>query len=419
MPQSDYLNQRGAIPIPPAQTGEEKAPDMGTAVDSAPAVPIVDVAVEPNPNTSSLFKFFVDGVQRTVPIAQIDLNGVIVPIHITHIAAGAMRRNNRQLRPELIRQAVVLLLPYQALLATNPQVWGQPPSGLSLNSNGNIYGLIRNSSIQTEYYSDTSVQLRQQNQNVPIQAGNLVSTGLVRRSALDRANEIMRILELGVIWELRQLYPDEWILLDGPIAPLTKYSRLVAPELQGLQQLANPSYGFNFLKRVIGSVKELKIIPNSGLDRALQNNLTLNIPVYRFSETVQQTEEIAREVLSAFIWLRRELANEISPIWSNVSGLARFDIPLPAILPDDLQTQNNWTTFEDEQISTMIQGSDTIAYSLRTLLEQIVIERWPVPASTITRVLVETYPVAETEYWLMSSLFDAQELQARGMGLRR
>lgn len=259
------------------------------------------------------------------------------------------------------------------------------------------------------------MNLRQQGE-VSLTPGDLVLTGRIRSSALNRATELMRILELGVIWDLRQQYPDKWILLDGPIAPLTKYARLAAPALQGLQGIANPPEAFDFLRRVVGAVKEVTVVPSSGLEQALQLTPDLvTIPVFRFGEVVQQQEEIAKEVLSAYVWLRRELAAELSPIWSAVSGLARFDVALPAVLPDDPNTRNTWNTLEDEQIAALVQPSELSGQRLRQILEQIILERWPVPPSTPMRVFVELYPIAETELWLMASLYDAMEIRARGI----
>lgn len=411
--QATFLQQRGAAPLPPTQTGEEKSPDKGTATDSRLATPITTLGIQPNPQVLPRFRFFVDGVQRTVAIAQVEINGVFVPIHMAHVAAGAMVRQDRQMAPQILRQALVLLLPYQALALADPTKWTVPPPGQLLSGLGNIYGLVQNNGFTADYYSDTSIDLR--NQNVAIEAGDLVRTGTIRAAALDRANVLMRVLELGVLWELRQLYPDEWILLDGPIAPLTKYARLVIPSLYRLQDIADPVAAFDFLCKLVGAVKEVKIVPTTGLEQAFQNNGPLSVPVYRFADTVDQTEEIAKEVVSAFVRLRRELSAELSPIWSVASGLARFDIPLPAVLPNDPNTQSTWNTFDDPQVVTMLQPGQTSGQKLQEMLETLVLERWPVPAATPARVFVELFPIAETERWITASLYDAQEIQVRGM----
>jgi len=68
----------------------------------------------------------------------------------------------------------------------------------------------------------------------------------------------------------------------------------------------------------------------------------------------------------------------------------------------------------DDQAVSMLQFDQPGSQRLREVLECIVLERWPVPPSSPTRVFVELYPVAETELWLTASLYDNQEIQARG-----
>jgi hypothetical protein len=69
---------------------------------------------------------------------------------------------------------------------------------------------------------------------------------------------------------------------------------------------------------------------------------------------------------------------------------------------------------EDDQVGSMLQLDQPGGQRMREVLECTVRERWPVPPSSPTRVFVELYPVAETELWLTASLYDNQEIQARG-----
>jgi hypothetical protein len=219
-------------------------------------------------------------------------------------------------------------------------------------------------------------------------------------------------MEVGLVWELRQQCPDYWILWDGPIAPPLKYGRLVDPTLQGLEEIARSDTAFNFLRRVVGAVKRVQIIPAGGLEVALSSGPRLVLPIYRFGEVVEEDDAVAKEILSAFLWLRRELAGEISALWSTVSGLARFDIPIPAVF-DDPNMENNWNTLEDNTIKTSLANpGSTERQRLEELLQAIVIERWPVPTSTATRMLTELFPIAETELWLTSQLCSVYEMRS-------
>jgi hypothetical protein len=410
----DFLRNAKANSLPPSDIPEERAPDLPTATSSSAAREVVRVEIDPSPGTSPLFRFFVDGVQRTVPVAEVTVNNVRVPIHLSHLIVGAMERVRPELRlrPFITREALVLIFPYQALQAADPAWSTCRPPGRELSSSGRIYEAVKSGDI---LYSDTSITLRLGSDGRPgvlLQAGDLIRTGEVRRKALDRAKELLRIMEVGLVWELRQRCPEDWILWDGPLAPPLKYGRLVDPTLQGLEEIARPDIAFDFLRRVIGAVKRVQIIPAGGLEVALSSGSSLVLPIYRFGDVIEEDDAVAKEILSAFLWLRRELAGEISALWSTVSGLARFDISIPAVF-DDPTMRNNWNTLGDNTIETSLANpSSTERQRLEELLRAIVIERWPVPTATATRMLTELFPIAETELWLTSQLLSVYEMRS-------
>jgi len=407
-----YLENAGANPLPPSDIPEERAPDLLTATSSSAAREMARVEIDPFPGGSPLFRFFVDGVQCTVPVAEVTVNNVRVPFHLSHLIVGAMERVGRELRPFIAREALVLIFPYQALQAADPAWSTRRPPGRELSSAGRIYEAIKSGDA---LYSDTSITLRLDSAGRPsvlLQAGDLIRTGEVRQKALSRAKELLRIMEVGVLWELRQQYPEDWILLDGPIAPPLKYGRLVEPVLQGLEEIARPDIAFDFLRRVIGAVKRVQIVPAGGLELALNPGPPFILPIYRFGEVIEEDDAVAKEILSAFLWLRRELAGEISALWSTVSGLARFDVPIPAVF-DDTGMRNTWNTLDEETLMTRLADSSSAERpKLEELLRAIVIERWPVPSSTATRMLTELFPVAETELWLTSQLRSVYEMRS-------
>jgi hypothetical protein len=408
----DYLVGTGAHPLPPGDIPEERAPDLLTATSSSAAREVVRVGIDPSPGTSPLFRFFVDGVQRTVPVAEVTVNNVRVPIHLSHLIVGAMERVGAELRPFIAREALVLIFPYQALQAADSAWSARRPPGRKLSPCGGIYEAVKSGGL---LYSDTSITLRlgsDGRHGVLLQAGDLIRTGEVRRKALDRAKELLRIMEVGLVWELRQQYPDDWILLDGPVAPPLKYGRLVDPALQGLEGVARPDIAFDFLRRVVGAVKRVQIVPQGGLEVALSSGPCLILPIYRFGDVIEEDDAVAKEILSAFLWLRPELTGEISALWSTVSGLTRFDIPIPAVF-DDPTMRNNWNTLDENTIEALLaNSSSTERQRLEKLLQAIVIERWPVPTTTATRMLTELFPIAETELWLTSQLLSVYELRS-------
>jgi len=407
-----YLENAGANPLPPSDIPEERAPDLPTATSSSAAREMARAEIVPFPEGPILFRFFVDGVQRTVPVAEVTVNSVRVPFHLSHLIVGAMERVGRELQPFIAQEALVLIFPYQALQAADPAWSARRPPGRELSSSGRIYEAVQSGD---SVYSDTSITLRLGSDGRPgvlLQAGDLIRTGEVRQKALNRAKELLRIMEVGVLWGLRQQYPNDWILLDGPVAPPLKYGRLVEPTLQGLEEITRPEIAFDFLRRVIGAVKRVQIVPQGGLEAALNPGPPLVLPIYRFGEVVEEDDAVAKEILSAFLWLRRELAGEISALWSTVSGLARFDVPIPAVF-DDAGRRNTWNTLDEETLMTRLaDSSSTERQRLEELLRAIVIERWPVPTSTATRMLTELFPIAETELWLTSQLRSVYEMRS-------
>jgi len=407
-----YLEKAGAAPLPPSDIPEERAPDLPTATSSSAAREIARVPIDPFPEGPGLFRFFVDGVQRTVPVAEVIVNNVRVPIHLSHLIVGAMERTGRDLKPFKAQEALVLLFPYQALQAADPAWSGRRPPGRELSSSGRIYEAVKSGDL---LYSDTSIALQLGPGGRPsilLQAGDLIRTGEVRQKALNRAKELLRIMEVGILWDLRQKYPNDWILLDGPIAPPLKYGRLVEPALQGVEEIARPDIAFDFLHRIVGAVKRVQIVPIGGLEVALSPGPSLVLPIYRFGEVIEEDDAVAKEILSAFFWLRRELAGEISALWSTVSGLVRLDIPIPAVF-DDIGMRNAWNTLDEETLVTRLADlSSTERQRLEELLRAIVTERWPVPASTVSRMLTELFPIAETELWLSSQLSSVYEMRS-------
>ena len=408
----NYLVETGAHPLPPSDIPEERAPDLPTATSSSAAREVARVEIDPSPGTSPLFRFFVDGVQRTVPVAEVTVNNVRVPIHLSHLIVGAMERVGAELRPFIAREAFVLIFPYQALQVADRAWSARTPPGRELSSSGRIYEAVKSRDL---LYSDTSITLRLGSDGRPgvlLQAGDLIRTGEVRRKALDRAKELLRIMEVGLVWELRQRCPEDWILWDGPVAPPLKYGRLVDPALQGLEEIARPDIAFDFLRRVVGAVKRVQIVPQGGLEVALSSGPCLILPIYRFGDVIEEDDAVAKEILSAFLWLRPELTGEISALWSTVSGLTRFDIPIPAVF-DDPTMRNNWDTLDENTIEALLaNSSSTERQRLEKLLQAIVIERWPVPTTTATRMLTELFPIAETELWLTAQLRSVYEMRS-------
>jgi hypothetical protein len=62
--------------------------------------------------------------------------------------------------------------------------------------------------------------------------------------------------------------------------------------------------------------------------------------------------------------------------------------------------------------ASLANPSSTEHQKLKELLRATVVERWPVPTSTATRMLTELFPIAETELWLTAQLRSVYEMRS-------
>jgi len=412
---SNYLRNIGADPLPTNIPSEEISPDFSVGVKSADAEHLADIQIPETTSAEVTFRFFIDGVQRTVPICLVPVGNLRVPVFIAHLIAGAMERINGRLSPFLRREAIILYFPLEGLRAAGATL-DNPPISIKFNRNGNIYELIRSYSQerQLNFWTDISIKLSNRaGEESNLDPSKLSAIGAVRRAARDRSQVLLRILELGIVWEIVNsdiLSEQEFIILDGPVFLPFKYATLASRQLitamdESGERIANINQMYELLSHLIGVVKTVQVIPAQGLAPALSPGPGLTIPIYSFFTTVEGADDVvSRHTLACFTWLRRELSREISPVWSPASELTRVDIPFPAIVdPSD-----NWYTVD---FRPNLQPGSNHRSRLEAILRTVITERWPIPESTPHRMLTELYAIAETERWLRSHLLPEQELR--------
>jgi hypothetical protein len=420
-----YLRNLGAIPLPPDVPSEETSPDFTVGVTPSDAEHLGNINISGTPTPRVSWQFFIDGVQRTVPICLIPVGNLRVPVFVAHLIAGAMRRLDGRLSPFIKREAVILYFPLEGIrsagagLSTTPFLTDPPFT--KLDHTGNIYEKIINLQQPStiSFWTDISVKLSYNPQDEPglhpsgLDPSKLSAIGAVRRAARDRSQVLLRIMELGIIWEIATkniLDDNEFMILDGPVFLPFRYATLTSQHLATVmdpmgENIGNVQQIFNILHNLIGVVKTVQIIPIQGLIDALSPGPGFVIPIYVFSTTVRgASDQVSRHTLACFAWLRRELSGEISPIWSPSSELVRIDIPYPAIV--DPKIDNNWYTpeFRPDVLGRHKQ-------KVRDILSTALAERWPIPETTPHRMLTELYPIAETERWLRAHLMPEQELR--------
>lgn len=370
--------------------------------------------------------YFVDGTLRTVHIGDIECRGVHVPIFLSQIVVGATLRINRELRPFRVLSKFIVLAPSRALSANN--CYGiYLPENVTLDYNGGFYTKIMNNDI---LFTDTSLKFQSTNgrPHISIKSDEIVGTGKLRSKARNRARVIMRIMELLLAYEISRQDRRSFIVMDGPIGLLLPYSRLTGVINLHVEEFPSDKYTpqaqrdlYELLSKIVGVVKNVEIIPADILPQ--QAVLFYSFP--HVSGLVKDPEEeVGRDdlrsyILAGYMQLRPTLLREIPSIWSLASALIRIDIPLPAILENSLSS--SWLTYfkqlMDQTKSPLTNViSDYInsrSYPQQRLLEiasYIAGEAYPVPSTSPHRMLVELYPIAETEYWIRSKLLSADEL---------
>lgn len=321
-----------------------------------------------------------------------------------------MERAGKGLRPWLVRMAKVLLLPLRALRDLDPKRFSESP-GKELHPD--VVDFLYPAMLSDQpLFCDTGLPLGRSRKK-PISAQDIGCFGELRRRAVDRAKVLLRILELGLLEELRA-HSEADVLVDGPIAPMFKYySSIVSSHMARMRDLGSDEgarESFRFLSRVTGAVKNVVIIPRAGLAE-LTHGSNLRIPVFRFSDVIQDTEEDAADddvygaVLCCFVQLRPELPG----LWSPLAGVTRLDVPLPAVLDTTSREVAGWLR---EALAGGIAGrlDESAIGRLRELLHGYVHLAWPLPAASGVRNYTELYPIAETERWLRSQLLHPYEL---------
>lgn len=370
--------------------------------------------------------YFIDGSLRTVHIGDIECRSIRIPIFLSQIVVGATLRENEALKPFRILNKFIILAPSHALSATN--CYGiYLPQSIILDYTGGFYTKTMNNDV---LFTDISLKFQSigNQPTLSINPEELIGTGKLRSKARNRAKVIMRIMELLLAYEISKQDKRSFIIMDGPIGLLLPYSRLTGVINLDIDEFPSDRYTsqaqrelYELLSKVIGVVKNVEIIPT---DLSLQRGISF----YSFPQVSglakDPEEDVDRDdlrsyILAGYMLLRPNLLREVPSIWSLASGLIRVDIPLPVILVPSLNS--NWLTFFKQQvdqtslpltqiISNYINSSIYSQQRLSEIASYIAGEAYPVPSTSPHRMLVELYPIAETEYWVKSKLLSAEEL---------
>jgi len=363
------------------------------------------------------FKYFIDGVVETRPIHRINVSGVRVPIHMVVCGAGVFERNsNGELRPtDKMIFLPFLALPYRALKDLDKD-FPELPANSELIRLKPLVDRIRGKVLKN-LWLDTSVSFGTEER--VLEKHDLLITGRVRAKARDQARVIMRVLEVGALYMLKKDGHNGLVVFDGPLSPLHIYANLASEEIRGLYMLSDTNISYDMLRDVVGAVKRVHKIPYDDaiytiFERTPDEQVFI---VYQMEEVVKplkgdeddtRLEDVMKATLSAFTLLRPELGEVYEErIVSNMSMVARFDIPLPNIA----EKSEEWyladfaeKVFKEVFLEGTVNLSNNRGKRLHELLKAITAERYPVPSAHGAREFTELYPIYEAERWLKAYL---------------
>jgi hypothetical protein len=104
-------------------------------------------------------------------------------------------------------------------------------------------------------FSDTAVTLEPSRRYTRLSSSDLLRVGEFRRRALNRAKVLLRILELGLLEEVRTR-TDGDILVDSPIGTMFRYYGSIVSQglscVSSLDRSENTARSFDFLSGIVG-----------------------------------------------------------------------------------------------------------------------------------------------------------------------
>ena len=365
-----------------------------------------------------IFEFFVDGTESTWVIAQYEMPGLPpLPIIMGYAMAAAC---NRKADIKIRCECCALVFPHTALAnyLTNylkKQSLPDPRNMLqSLDSSGDFYNKCKQRTLLSipvpVFFIDSARSFEKtenQRSEPELFPNDLFALGKVRRVALDRIKAVRRSLEVGIVKELRSTKDNEWILVDGPLQRMlfSMYGRLTDKNLTYLD--SGDPRAFDFYKRVVGLVKEVRKIPaDPSIADVFKYDSTsgkVKVPIYR----IRDVYDNFKHLVCAYLLLRPELLEREYIAISPTAGLVRVDIPIPSIVDD---YNPNWTG--EDFIHEKINEKD-VQERLEQIVASILALRYPLPETlSIHEKLTELYIIHQLENKMKALGLDKDRLRS-------
>lgn len=243
------------------------------------------------------FEAFLDGVQRTVLWRRMPLpSGALVPIHIAHIAAGVILRDNNGrlfMEPDLVAARLLLLGPFAGMKQAGVTVGSIPLMDMldtmamwdTDNRTFSFPQTLNEWVLCDTTFRGTEQGREKQTEGALIESA-LFNEGMVRSRAQGRVATLRQRLEFAVLARFRNRYPQKWVLVDGPLFFIDKWRRRAANVLgPDLGETNEGVFEDKLLYRAVGLIKTHRLRPKRP-DQVIKIGPTQRSLVARLSQEV-------------------------------------------------------------------------------------------------------------------------------------
>lgn len=362
------------------------------------------------PSRIIYFDSFLDGVQRTIAWKYISVpNGALVPIHLAHIGALAvLRRKDGQLYvdPRLQASRLLLLGPFEGLKKSGVNiVYPKLSNEVIVDTDNKTFAFPGNPNewvICDTTYCGTDESRGQQSED-GLYGDRLFNEGSVRSRAQGRVATLRQRLEFAVLARLRRLYPNSWVLVDGPLFFIEKWRNRAARILsKELGEIKEELFEDRLLSNSVGLIKGQRLKPKRPEQILMisHNQRSLVIPLsYEVDMKGKRDlpDEHGRYAGMHFTWYTRLRGRKDPPY--GMIGLIRLDIhrsTLPGLVRADACTREAFMEF-----CPLI---DAITWAIWQ-------ERWPAfKRRDDMKTAAEPYPIWQLERICKSMLFPRRYL---------
>lgn len=348
------------------------------------------------------FEAFLDGVQRTVMLPyRISLpNGALVPIHIAHIAAGIVLRERGRLytQSNLIASRLLLLGPFKGIeeaggprieISDREIIWDTDDRTFSMPQEINEWIVcdttFRGTDIDRERYREGALLDRE-----------LFNEGLVRSRAQGRVATLRQRLEFAVLAEFRAQEPRKWILVDGPLFFIDKWSQRAVKVLGNkLNESQEGPFEGKLLEKAVGLIKTHRLRPKHP-EKVLQIGPFQRSPVLRLLSEVdikgkKDSPDEGGNYMGAHLTWYTRLRGRSEPPYG-LLGLVRVDV--------------HRSTFGIERVDEL-RPETFVEYRplVNAITRAVWRERWPALRGALFNTGSLIYPIYQVERVLKSMVY--------------